>query len=87
MTPVDFGRHSDDYATSLDLGTGPGTTAFELAARGSAVTGIDTSLEQIATACRVAVERELDHATDFRVAPAEAQGLERGVAPGSSDAA
>lgn len=99
MTPVDFGRHSDDYAASrpgfpalfyerldgivalrgaraLDLGTGPGTMAFALAARGSSVMGIDASPKQIAVARRVAVERNLEAATVFEVARAEDTGLD-----------
>lgn len=99
MSTVDFGRHSEDYATyrpgfpasfyqrldaiiplsglrSLDLATGPGTMALELAARGSTVVGIDIAAEQVATAQRVAQERSLDHAARFFVAGAEATGLE-----------
>ncbi len=99
MSPIDFGRHSDDYAAhrpglpasfyqridaiatirgsrALDLATGPGTIALELAARGSSVVGIDTSAEQIATARRVAEESELEDRVQFRVASAENTGLE-----------
>ena len=60
---------------SLDLATGPGTIALELAARGSTVTGIDISSRQIEVAERVARERGLDQVTDFRVARAEGTGL------------
>jgi SAM-dependent methyltransferase len=101
MTPVDFGRHSDDYATSrpgfpeafyerldrlvslrgtraLDVGTGPGTMALELAARGGSVVGIDTSPEQVLAARRVAEERHLEGATEFHVGRAEDTALEAG---------
>jgi len=101
MGTVDFGRHSEDYAScrpgpppsfydrldavapirgsrALDLATGPGTVALELAARGSTVVGIDVSAEQIATARRVAGERKLDDRAAFRVARAEDTGLEEG---------
>ena len=60
---------------SLDLGTGPGTIALELGALGSFVVGIDTSAEQIATARRVAKERNLEDKARFRVASAENTGL------------
>ena len=99
MSPIDFGRHSEDYAEyrpgfpasfyqrldaiarientrSLDLATGPGTVALELAARGSSVVGIDVSAEQVAAANRVAKERNLEDEADFRVASAEKSGLE-----------
>jgi len=101
MSPIDFGRHSDDYATyrpgppasfydrldaiapiagsrSLDLATGPGPLALELAARGSRVVAIDTSPELVATARRVAAARGLDQAVEFEVARAEATGLDAG---------
>lgn len=61
---------------SLDLATGPGTIALALGARGSAVVGIDTSAEQIATAKRVAKERNLEDTVHFRIASAERTGLE-----------
>ena len=61
---------------SLDLATGPGTIALELAARGSSVVGIDTSAEQIATAKRVARERNLEARAHFAIARAECTGLD-----------
>ena len=61
---------------SLDLATGTGTIALEFAARGSTVVGIDISEGQIETAKRVAKERSLDDIVDFRVASAEATGLD-----------
>lgn len=63
-------------ARSLDLATGPGTMAVELAARGSAVVGLDIAAEQVATARRVANERNLADKTHFRVGTAETTGLE-----------
>jgi SAM-dependent methyltransferase len=60
---------------ALDLATGPGTVALELAARGSTVVGIDTSAGQIATARRVAAERHLNDTARFQVARAEHTGL------------
>lgn len=65
-------------ARALDLATGPGTMALELGARGSSVVGIDVSAQQIATARRVAKERNLEDAMVFRVATAEDTGLEEG---------
>lgn len=99
MSRIDFGRHTEDYASyrpgppasfyarlaslvgiagsrALDLGTGPGTLALELAARGSDVVGIDTSGAQIETAKRLAAERGLQGRTSFRVGRAERTGLE-----------
>lgn len=99
MSRIDFGRHSDDYATyrpgfppsfyerldaiirirdcrALDLATGPGTVAVELAARGSEVVGIDTSAAQITAAKRVAKEGNLERRMRFEVARAEHTGLE-----------
>jgi SAM-dependent methyltransferase len=61
---------------SLDLATGPGTIALELGALGGRVVGIDTSAEQIATAQRVAKERDLADRVRFRIASAENTGLE-----------
>ena len=99
MTHIDYGRHSDDYAThrpgppdsfyerldriaaidgarALDLGTGPGTVALELARRGADVVGIDVAPEQISSARQVAEELELGGRTRFEVATAEDTGLE-----------
>lgn len=60
---------------ALDVATGPGTIALELAARGSSVAGIDTSAEQIATAKRLAKQRNLQVSVHFAVARAEDTGL------------
>ncbi|MCB1045500.1 MAG: class I SAM-dependent methyltransferase [Acidobacteria bacterium] len=88
--PIDFGRHSDDYATFrpgfpdsfydrldrlaelngrrvLDIATGPGVIAFELARRGCAVTGTDISAQQIEAAISRAGLRDVA----FKVEPAE----------------
>lgn len=64
---------------SLDLATGPGIVALELAARGSAVTGIDISSEQIAAAERVSKDRGLADVTTFAVGRAEETRLEAGA--------
>jgi len=61
---------------ALDLATGPGTIALELATRGSTVTGIDISARQVAVAKRVAKERGLSQAAGFHVARAEETGLD-----------
>lgn len=102
MDNVDFGRHSEDYATyrpgfpasfyqrldgfapirgsrSVDLATGPGTIALELAALGSSVVGIDVSTGQVATARRVAEGRNLADRAHFGVARAESTGLAAGT--------
>jgi len=60
----------------LDLATGPGTIALELGARGAEVVGIDISEGQIETGRRVATERGLDRAIEFRVGRAEETGLD-----------
>ncbi len=60
---------------ALDLGTGPGKVALELAARGATVVGLDISQHQITSAKQQAVERSVDDRCDFRVAPAEQTGL------------
>jgi SAM-dependent methyltransferase len=67
--------HRIRASRSLDVATGPGTIALELAVRGSAVVGVDTSAEQIATARRLAEERNLGDSADFRIARAEQTGL------------
>lgn len=102
MSPIDFGRHSEDYAAyrpglpasfyerldaiiaidgsrSLDLGTGPGTLALELAARGSSVVGVDISPKQIAVAKRLSSERGLEELARFVVSGAESTGLDAGA--------
>ncbi len=61
---------------SLDLATGPGTIALELGALGTSVVGIDTSAEQVATAKRVAKERNLEDKVQFRIASAEDTGFD-----------
>ncbi len=65
-------------ARALDLATGPGTIALELAARGSSVVGVDISAEQLAAAERVAEERGLSDRASFTVANAEHTGLDAG---------
>jgi SAM-dependent methyltransferase len=67
-----------DGSRALDLATGPGTIALELAARGSAVTGIDIAQGQIAVARRLAGERGLADRARFLVARAEDTGQEAG---------
>lgn len=61
---------------SVDLATGPGTIALELAARGSTVVGLDISAEQVATATRVATERGLERRAHCIVAGAERTALD-----------
>jgi SAM-dependent methyltransferase len=57
----------------LDLGTGTGLLALQLARQGSAVVGIDIAPEQIATAQQSAATEKLD--ARFGVASAEATAL------------
>ncbi len=98
MRTLDFGVHSDDYASfrpgfpasfyerldvlvpiretyALDLATGPGTIALELAERGSLVEAIDISPNLIATARRLATERGLERRARFSVGRAEESGF------------
>jgi ubiquinone/menaquinone biosynthesis C-methylase UbiE len=79
--PASFYRRLDAMAPlrgsrSLDLATGPGTLALELAALGSSVVGLDVSAGQVATARRVAKERKLEDRARFTVGTAESTGLE-----------
>jgi SAM-dependent methyltransferase len=79
--PASFYRRIDAIigirdSRSLDLATGPGTIALELASRGATVVGIDTSAGQIATARCLAEERELERRVRFEVASAEKTGLD-----------
>jgi SAM-dependent methyltransferase len=79
--PASFYERLDSLARiegsrSLDLATGPGTIALQLAARRSRVVGIDVSAEVVATATRLARERNLDDSVEFRVAAAESTGLD-----------
>jgi len=79
--PASFYQRIDAIAPiggsrSLDLATGPGTIAIELAERGSSVVGIDISAEQIAAAKHVSSERNLEERARFIVAGAENTGLD-----------
>jgi ubiquinone/menaquinone biosynthesis C-methylase UbiE len=56
---------------ALDLGTGPGTVALELARRGAKVIGLDIAENQIAAARRQAAATALDERATFRVGRAE----------------
>lgn len=58
---------------ALDVGTGPGVAALELAARGARVVAIDASAEQVEAGRRAAAARGLT--IDFRVGKAEALDL------------
>ncbi|MBI3072243.1 MAG: methyltransferase domain-containing protein [Deltaproteobacteria bacterium] len=64
-----------DGIDALDVGTGPGVVALELAARGARVVGVDVAANQIAEAERLAHERELSARARFVVGRAEATGL------------
>jgi len=55
----------------LDLGTGPGIVALELAARGSTVIGVDIAEGQIAASKKAAMAKRLDSRASFLVATAE----------------
>lgn len=60
-----------DGCRTLDLATGPGTVAFDLARRGATVTGLDVAEGQIAAARVRAREVGLEDRTAFRVARSE----------------
>ena len=66
-------------ARVLDLATGPGVLALELAERGARVVGIDLAPPQIEAARAAAAERGLSDRTGFRVARAEDTGLDGDV--------
>ena len=61
----------------VDLGTGTGSIALALAARGAGVTGVDISADQLNEARAEAAERKVE--VSFVEAPAEDTGLEDGV--------
>ncbi len=60
----------------LDLATGPGTVALELARRGATVTGIDIAAPQIEAAIHRAEELSLSDRASFRVGRAEDTGAD-----------
>ena len=60
---------------ALDLATGPGTIALELAARGSEVVGLDVAAGQVAMAEELARARGLERLARFLVGRAEDTGL------------
>lgn len=68
-----------DGARVLDLATGPGTVAFDLARRGATVTGVDVAEAQIEAARVRAGELGLQGSTRFRVASAERTGAPEGA--------
>ena len=70
ITSLGIGRNGQRV---LDLGTGTGVIARELARRGCVVTGIDVSERQVDEAQHLAQEEAL--AIDFFVCPAENTGL------------
>ncbi len=65
-------------ARAVDLGTGPGMVAIELAKRGATVTGVDISQNQINAARDRAVEAGVADRCTFVVAPAETTTLPAG---------
>ncbi|MHC4948374.1 MAG: class I SAM-dependent methyltransferase [Planctomycetota bacterium] len=65
-----------DGATVVDVGTGPGIVALELARRGARVTGVDVAPRQIEAARRGAEVEGLAAGCRFVVAPAEATTLD-----------
>ncbi len=66
-------------ARALDLATGPGTIALEIATRGGTVTGLDIAPGQIAAADRVARQRGLEGRARFLVGRAEETGQPSGA--------
>jgi SAM-dependent methyltransferase len=63
-----------DGCRALDLATGPGTIALELAARGARVLGIDISPALIEEAKKLAEARGLEDRISFRLGRAERTG-------------
>ena len=81
--PASFYRRLDAMVgirdcRALDLATGPGTIALELAARGGSVLGLDVAAGQIAAAERAARERGLEDRASFQLGRAENAGLDSG---------
>ncbi|MDX1661994.1 MAG: class I SAM-dependent methyltransferase [Gemmatimonadota bacterium] len=79
--PASFYRRIDRLAPIegsrwLDLATGPGKVALELAARGGSVVGIDISAGQVEAARREAEKRGVAGRATFRVGEAEETGLD-----------
>ncbi len=64
---------------ALDLATGPGIVALELARRGARVTGIDIAAGQIEAARRLADQESLRQKATFLLRRAEATGLDAGA--------
>lgn len=62
-------------AAALDVGTGPGIVALELARRGASVTGVDISPNQIAVARQRVQRAGLADRCRFLVRPVEDTGL------------
>lgn len=67
-----------NHARAVDLGTGPGIVAIELAKRGATVTGVDISENQINTARDCAAQAGVADRCIFVVAPAENTALRAG---------
>lgn len=65
-----------DGLSAVDLGTGPGIVAIELALRGSSVIGVDISEGQIAAADRRAEQAGVAERCTFIVSPAETTTLD-----------
>lgn len=63
---------------AVDLGTGTGFVAIELAKRGACVVGVDVAAPQIEQAVQAAARAGVDRQCAFMVAPAESTGLESG---------
>lgn len=63
-------------AEALDVGTGPGIVALELARRGARVTGVDVAANQIAVARQRAHRQGLAGRCEFLVRSVEDTGLE-----------
>ena len=62
----------------LDVGTGPGVMAREMASRGAHVTGLDISPEQVQAARQVAAAHGLNEQCQFLIGSAERTGLQAG---------
>ena len=67
-----------NHTRAVDLGTGPGMIAIELAKRGATVTGVDISQNQINAARERAAQAGVADGCTFVVAPAENTTLRAG---------